>query len=341
MGGQLTFPRVTIPASRVHIITGSNTGIGYETAKWIAMLGGTVIMACRSKSRAEEAIARMNLEYDEERTKGSLGGLEGNTQLNVFFMKLDCSSLKSTMEFVDEFKKTGLKLHVLICNAGIGMHKQAFTEDENEIHFQVNYLSHFLVAAHLLPLMKRSGDDCRIVLVSSMLHSLAKFELSTIHGRQYSPRNFDRLQYYGRSKLYQIMQMYSMNRRLRSSNVTVTSLHPGVVRTELERNFKDFPTMRMGMFMAKLIGYSVTPFEGAQTTLNAAINPDLAGVRDVYFVKCRGECPAEAARNVAYQESLWKYTLDSLDCYLTDDIKSELDGNVKSNLKRGSVRWSP
>ncbi|KAJ8302383.1 hypothetical protein KUTeg_021370, partial [Tegillarca granosa] len=140
------------------------------------MLGATVIIACRSKERANAAIQRMHEDFEKEKKKFT----SLTDELSVEFMKVDLTSLKSVMNFIQEFKSSGRKLQTL-----------------------VNYLSQFLIAAHFLPIMLKTGGDCRIVLVSSAAHAMAHFDIETI------------------------MQMYSMNRRLKNSNVTVTSLHPG------------------------------------------------------------------------------------------------------------------
>jgi len=71
---------------------------------------------------------------------------------------------------------------------------------------QVNYLSHFLIAAHLLPTMKQSGPDCRILLVSSVMHTIVKFNIQTLEAHGIDGKRYDRLDYYGRSKLYQVIQ---------------------------------------------------------------------------------------------------------------------------------------
>lgn len=320
MGGKVSFPRISLDRERTVIVTGGNTGIGYETAKWIAFLGAKVIIACRSEIRAKEAIDKMKAEFQAEKDRGTAGIIQDG-ELNVQYMQLDLGSLKSTKSFIDAFKSSGNKLHSIICNAGIGMHAQEYTEDENELMFQVNYLGHLLICLYLIPLMKQSGfDDCRIVMVSSAAHLVAAFNMSTIQGNHLSKANFDRLKYYGNSKLYMIMQMYFMNRRLKDSNIHVLSIHPGIVETEINRSFQDLGRWKFFFRLSKMIGVTKNPLEGAETTINAAINPDLKGVRDVYYVNCKPTSTSSTARNMSHQESLLKYSLDRLKDYLSEDI---------------------
>ncbi|XP_060082480.1 retinol dehydrogenase 12-like [Ylistrum balloti] len=327
MGGHLSFPRATLPKERIVIVTGANTGIGYETAKWIAMMGATVILACRSEERAKEAMTRMNAEFEAEKDRKTEGVVD-YSELSIEFMKLDCASLQSVMDFIKKFKESGRQLHVLVCNAGIALHKQAYTAEGYELMFQVNYLSQYLLAAHLLPIMKTSGEDCRIVLVSSEAHRLSEFNLDRIQGKQFNEQSFGRMLFYGNSKLFQIMQMYSMNRRLLNSNVTVVSLHPGIVETEVTRNFKDMTSMSLLLSVSKFFGKAKNPFEGAETSINAAVNSDLKGVRDVYYVDCKPSNVNSLARNTQSQESLWAYTQDCLKkgAFLPDDIVKCLEG---------------
>ncbi|XP_060084644.1 retinol dehydrogenase 14-like [Ylistrum balloti] len=327
MGSHLSFPRVTLTKEKIVIVTGANTGIGYETAKWIAMMGATVILGCRSEEKAREAMAKINAEFQAEKDLKTPGVVDYQ-ELSLEFIKLDCASLQSVMGFVKTFKESGRQLHVLVCNAGIGMSKQAYTDDGYELMFQVNYLSQYLLSAHLLPIMKTSGEDCRIVLVSSEVHRYSELKLDRIQGRQYNERNFRRTLFYGNSKAFQVMQMFSMNRRLQNSNVTVSSLHPGVVQTEVTRNFSDMGPWALLFSIGKLIGASKTPYEGAETTINAAVNPALQDVRDVYYSDCKPNTPHSRTRNKQNQETLWTYTQNCLKegGFLPDDIIKCLDG---------------
>lgn len=315
MGGTASLPKVPLTTDRVVIVTGGNTGIGYETSKWIAMMGARVIIACRSEERAKNAIEKMQKEFEEEKARGTTG-ICSKERLDVEFMALDLASLNSVENFIETFKSKETKLHLLLCNAGIAMHSQEYTEDGFEIMFQVNYLGHFLLVTKLLPMMLDSGEDCRIVLVSSEAHLTSSFDLEKAQGKHHTRENFKRLQYYGNSKLYQIMQMYCLNRRLRKTNVTVNSIHPGIVDTEITRSFSDLGMWKMFFQLSKIIGKTKNPFEGAKTLINAAVNPDFKDTRDAYYMDMRINQANSLARNQEKQEALWKYSVDCLDKYL-------------------------
>ncbi|XP_061177286.1 retinol dehydrogenase 14-like [Saccostrea echinata] len=324
MGGSESLPQVSLTTDRVVLVTGGNTGIGYETAKWIAMMGARVIIACRSEERAQRAIEKMQKEFREEKTKGTPGLCSSET-LAVEFMALDLASLKSVESFINNFKEKENKLHLLICNAGIALHEQEYTEDGYEIMFQVNYLGHFLLISKLLPVMLGSGDDCRLVLVSSEAHRAASFDLEKAQGKHHTKENFKRLLYYGNSKLYQIMQMYSLNRRLQNTNVTVNCIHPGIVETEISRSFTELQLWRVFFQLSKAVGKTKTPFEGAKTLITAAINPKFKDTRDAYFIDMKITQANSLARDQQKQEALWKYSIDCLKGFLKKEDMEYLE----------------
>lgn len=323
MGSTPSFPRVSIPRDNISVVTGGNAGIGYETAKWLAMMGGTVIIACRSEERANQAIEQMNKEFEEEKQKKTEGVVDYD-KLNVEFMPLDCNSLKSVMSFVESFKSSGRKLHKLFCNAGIGIQETLkYTDDGHEQIFQVNYLSQFLLVSHLLSVMKTSGPDCRIILVSSVGHVFADFDSKDIELKKYCEPKYNSNKLYQNSKVCQIMQMYRLNEILKNTDITACSLHPGTVRTPLLQTFKQ-GVFKYLISALESVGQSKSPFEGAWTSLNAGVNPELAGVRDVYYDDSKPKSPSSTSRNKSYQAALWKYSIECLKEYLPEGIISEI-----------------
>jgi len=148
------------------IVTGANTGIGFQTALLLARRGCKVVLACRSRSKGMAAVEQINAELassDATLQKGEAS-----------FMELDLNSLQSVRSFVQNYTRSQSPLHILINNAGLntqGMDTK--TDDGLEAHFQVNYLSHFLLTTLLLPLLRKSGhtsDLSRVVNLSSVLH---------------------------------------------------------------------------------------------------------------------------------------------------------------------------
>ncbi|XP_046550354.1 retinol dehydrogenase 14-like isoform X3 [Haliotis rubra] len=327
MGGGVSFPVVPLSRDRVVLVTGGNTGLGYEAAKHIAMMGASVVIACRSQTRATQAIQRMNEEFRASKEAGTLPeGISQTGSLAVDFMELDLASLKSTMAFIEAFKASGRKLHVLLCNAGVAMLPRGFTEDGHETMFQVNYLGHFLIIAHLVPTMKTSGSDCRIIFTSSQAHMYSEREFRESKVKAEDPAVYGRMLNYGTSKLFQIHHMFCLSRRLKGTDISVTCLHPGIVRTEVTRSFTDSTALAAMFGTFRMLGFTKTPLQGATTLIDAAVNTVWRGVSDVYLMDCKPSSTHSCARNQEYQEKVWKYSLECLKNYLPEDVVDSLEG---------------
>ena len=308
MGAKPSVTQVDL-TGRVALVTGGNTGIGYETSKALALMGAHVIIACRSEQRATEALRRMREEVARESPA---------KQINVEYMQLDLGSFESTKKFVTDFKNKGLPLHILINNAGIMAVPFGKTADGYEMHFQVNHLSHFLMTLELLPLVTETAvsGDGRIVLVSSLWHNQGTFDPANMNGEV----SYGRVKFYGNSKLYNVMMAYALQRQLGGTNITVSSLHPGVVDTELTRGTQDLKLIRPFVNAMKAIAFR-TPQHGAFSSLNCAVNPALNTQQAFYYSEDGAPVqPTEIARNEAHQEQLWELSVNAVRSYLSPEI---------------------
>ncbi|XP_033631202.1 nestin-like [Asterias rubens] len=331
MGNKLDHPDVQLSSEKFVIVTGGNAGIGFETAKSLAAMGARVCIACRSEEKAKAAIERMQSEHHAEMLKknppseenqtqpDSLGlsteGDRPHEQLAVEFAKLDLSSLKSTMEFIEGVKQRSNSLNVLVCNAGIAFIKEEYTEDKFEKQFQVNYLSHLLIIFHLLPLLHASAPDARIVLLSSTAHSLCDLDFQNMQGGR---KSYSRFKVYGSSKGYMIMAAHFLARRLEGSKVTTYSVDPGGVDTQISNNFSD---LKVFNFLAKAIGrlgFLRTPKEGASTSIVACVDPALNDSTGVFLKDCKPASHSSFCGDQSNQESLWTYSLQCLEQYISD-----------------------
>ena len=267
------------PASRnlngkVAVVSGANTGIGYETALHLAMLGATVFMACRSKDRAEEAIQRIR-----SKVKGA----------KVEFLKLDLGDFEQTRDAAKELssKVEGTGIDILVMNAGImdiAMGLPQKLPNGHEAHIGTNHLGTMLFTELCVPhVVKTKG---RICIVSSIANKWcitygkpgsgreatapgALFKL--VQDVEAETKKMDFNQPYGLSKAGNIIYAKSLAKRLASNGVTVTSVHPGGVQTELARSKK----MRMATKPITQLVFK-TPVEGAQTTLTCVLGPKIA-----------------------------------------------------------------
>ncbi|CAH1786517.1 unnamed protein product [Owenia fusiformis] len=173
---------------------------------------------------------------------------------------------------------------------------------------------------HFLPIIQRSGEDCRIILVSSLAHGNCTFVKDDIEGKNKTKDMSFKL--YSNSKGYQVMHMYSLYSRLQRrsvQNIGVFSLHPGYVQTELARDIsKVFQTINI---VSRKLGISINREKGAFTTLYCSVNPDLKGTSG-YYDNCKLTTPSATTRNKEYQEILESYTRECL----KDDLPK--DGEV-------------
>ncbi|XP_017958897.1 retinol dehydrogenase 12-like [Drosophila navojoa] len=284
-GGQFT--KQTNETGKVVIVTGANTGIGKETVLELARRGATVYMACRDEAKTEQA----RLEIIEE-TKNK----------NIFFRKLDLASLASIRKFAADFKKEQDKLHILINNAGVMRCPYMVTRDGFEMQLGVNHLGHFLLTNLLLDLLKKSAPS-RIVNVSSLAHTRGCIDFSDLNSEKY----YDPGAAYSQSKLANILFTRELAKRLEGTGVTVNALHPGVVDTELGRHMKILNgTFGRIVIRSLLWPFLKTPKSGAQTTLYAALDPDLEKVSGVYFSDCKEKKVAPAAMDNQSAKQLWE-----------------------------------
>lgn len=267
------------------LITGANTGIGKETALDMAQRGARVILACRDMTRARIAA-------DEIRQKSGNG--------NVVVKKLDLASLQSVRELARDVEEKEGRLDILINNAGIMMCPKWKTEDGFEMQFGVNHLGHFLLTNCLLDLLKKSAPS-RVVVVSSLAHERGQIHFDDIHlDKDYEPQKS-----YRQSKLANVLFCKELATRLQGTGVTVYSLHPGVIRTELGRHF--FPALPMWkrMILACFLTLVKNCREGAQTTIYCAVDESLANVSGLYYSDCAPKTPAPQALDDAAAKKLW------------------------------------
>ncbi|XP_065083488.1 retinol dehydrogenase 12-like isoform X1 [Ochlerotatus camptorhynchus] len=201
---------------KVFIVTGSNTGLGYETAKALVARDATVIMACRNMEKASQAIATIR----QKTSKGEMIPLE-----------LDLASFESINKFAAEIKATYPRFDCLINNAGLAMQTPQYTKENYEVHFGVNHLGHFL----LVDLLKGNiGDTTRVVVVSSKMHEKkAKIDFDNL-GKWVDRAQGERFNnLYNNSKL---MNFY-FARELYKKGYDVHVLCPGLCHTDFFRDY--------------------------------------------------------------------------------------------------------
>ncbi len=238
---------------RVAIVTGANSGIGFEAAKALATKGAHVIVASRSKQRGEEAVASLR---------------EAGPDVTVELMLLDLASLGSVREFVTAFTERFDRLDLLLNNAGVMMPREREeTADGFELQLGTNHLGHFALTVQLLPLLVATQGS-RVVNVSSSAQNLGELDLDDL---QWTKRSFKRMPSYGASKIANMLFTLELQRRLEEAEASsiTAACHPGWTSTNLQ---KTSPLFR---WLNPLIG--MKPWQGALPTLYAAVATDVVG----------------------------------------------------------------
>jgi retinol dehydrogenase-12 len=263
---------------KICIVTGGNTGIGKATVAGLAREGATVVLACRDLERGRAAIADIQAQ---------------TPSAEVRVMRLDLASLQSVRDFAAAFVAEYPRLDVLIENAGVSTGSRQLTADGFEMDFGVNHLGHFLLTTLLLPTLKASAPS-RVVVVSSSVHKGAHIDFDDLQ----SERSWGTMRAYGQSKLANMLFVRALARQLEGSGVVVNALHPGVIASELAR---DFPApFRL---LARLFFKSTE--KGARTSLHLATAPEAANVSGKYFADCKETKPGASALDDDAAKRLW------------------------------------
>ncbi|XP_070490362.1 retinol dehydrogenase 12-like [Chironomus tepperi] len=278
-----SYTKPTTINDKVVIITGANAGIGKACAIDLAKRGGKIYIACRNKTRGEDALNDIRRESGSDK---------------VYFLQLDLASLKSVREFSEKFHQLETKLDILINNAGLLLDKKSYTEDGFEMHMGVNHLGHFLLTNLLLDLLKAAAPS-RIVVVSSVIYKMLKFDKDD----WMCDRKFSAFRGYGFSKIANILFTTELSKKLEGTGVTVNCCHPGAVHTDIVQGW-NIPFM--GFLRSVLGRFIKTPVEGAQTQIRLAVDPDLELVTGKYFTDCKEEELTREGKNTENAKWLWE-----------------------------------
>lgn len=243
-----TFEDAPDQTGRTAIVTGANTGIGFETARMLALRGASVVLACRNQAKAEAA--RQRIQRERPAAKLSVAAL-------------DLSDLESVSAFARAFSASHERLELLVNNAGVMVPPFGRTAQGFELQFGVNHLGHFALAARLWPLLARASG-ARLVVVSSLAAHVGRLDFADL--------NFEHGPYrawpgYCQSKLANSLFALELGRRAGSSRspVIVTAAHPGWTATDLQRN--------SGLTARFTPLFAMRAAHGALPTLRAAVDP--------------------------------------------------------------------
>lgn len=246
---------------RVVVVTGANSGIGFEAARALVAAGAHVVLACRNRALGESALATLSAE-------GAPGSVE--------FAQLDLADLSSVRSFAAGFLEGHSRLDVLVNNAGVMALPRRQTADGFEMQLGTNHLGHFALTGLLLERMLATPTS-RVVTVSSLAHRFGAIRFDDLQGaRSYHPWLA-----YGQSKLANLLFAYELDRRLRAAGASARSVacHPGYANTNLQMGAARMKGARVRERLWRLVNGSVAQSTamGALPTLFAATAPNVEG----------------------------------------------------------------
>jgi NAD(P)-dependent dehydrogenase (short-subunit alcohol dehydrogenase family) len=264
------------------LVTGASSGIGKATAARLAALGARVVMVSRTEARGVKARDEM---------------LRTTAGADIDLLVADLSTTAAIRRLAGEFQSKHSRLDVLINNAAILTSRRRLTPEGLEMQFFVNHLAYFLLTGLLLDTL-RASEPSRVVNVASTAQSSGLIDFDDLQ----LSRNYRGWQAYANTKLMNVAFTYELARRLDGTRVTVNCLHPGVIHTNLLRNFSSVLQLAWhasGRFFKQ-------PEDGAETPVYLASSPEVASVTGQYFRyrKTLGTCAQSYDREV--QRRLWE-----------------------------------
>jgi NAD(P)-dependent dehydrogenase (short-subunit alcohol dehydrogenase family) len=271
---------------KVVVVTGSNVGIGLETAAGVAAQGATTVLACRNRAKAEAA--------GQEITRRTWND-------DVHVVPLDLADLASVRTAAEEILARWDRLDVLVNNAGGTWSARQETAQGFEYTFGVNHLGHFSLTNLLLSRLRASAP-ARVINLTSVGHHAAW------HGMRFddlqSERHYEAMEVYCRTKLANILFTRQLAKRLRGTDdVTVNAVHPGPVRSNFGMDGDLHGAMGFGMRLVR--PFEISPKRGAKTSLHLATSPAVAGRTGEYWVRSKRGHMSRQARNDEAAAHLW------------------------------------
>ncbi|MDX1957445.1 MAG: SDR family oxidoreductase [Leptospiraceae bacterium] len=273
------------------LITGATSGIGFATALSLAELGWTVIIHGRK----------------EETCKKSVKEIKSKTlNKNIHYISADLSDLTSVNKMSDSIRENHPNLNVLINNAGTFSTTRKLTKDDLEQTWVVNYVSRFLLVYRLLDLLKKNSPS-RIIDVSGTYHSKGNIHFEDLSLKDmYSMANAN-----NQSKLANILFTYKLSRILKTSQVTINTLHPGAVNSGSILRSDDFSVFFKLIYRILSVFFK-TSKQGAATSVYLATDETLQKVTGKYFENKKQIPSSEMSYNEKLQDKLWDTSIEWL-----------------------------
>jgi NAD(P)-dependent dehydrogenase (short-subunit alcohol dehydrogenase family) len=270
------------------VVTGANSGVGFEAARSLARLGAQVVMVCRSRERGEVAREKIRRSTPSARLRLEI---------------TDLGRLSEVRELGSTLLSDLPAIHALVNNAGVYRGRLERTEDGYERTFAVNHLSHFLLTQLLLPRLLAEGG--RVINVSSDGHRRSELSPESLEEVARGRRAYNGVVAYCDSKLANVLFANELARRYQASELAACSMHPGVLATRIWNQDLTLFSGFMSLFK---------PFMGRPTVGGAAVTflarEQAEGIHGRYFHKQKEVAAAPLAHDARLARSLWELSLE-------------------------------
>lgn len=256
---------------KTYVVTGANSGVGFETTQQLIKQGAHVVMACRRVEAGQEAAKAFT-------------GLKGSFEV----LRCDLADLSSVREFVNAFLSKHDQLHGLVCNAGmVNMeNKPKYSKDGFEITMAASFFGHFLMTEMLLETLKKT-DSARMLILSSVVHAGNSKNRHKVHldDLDWKKRKYNNFAAYGEAKVASVQYAMELAKRLESNGVTTYSVHPGWARSNFGGggNFLMKTAMTIAKPIFTILNYSDSSWESAQTSLHCLLSDEAPQHSGEYF----------------------------------------------------------
>jgi NAD(P)-dependent dehydrogenase (short-subunit alcohol dehydrogenase family) len=264
------------------VVTGTTSGIGFETARGLALRGAHVLLVARDATRLETAAELIRREA-------------GDRSVETVPVR-DLAEQSNVRALAEELLHRAPSIHVLVNNAGAIFTRRELTGDGIERTFALNVVAPYLLSTLLAPSLER-GAPARIVMIASAAHWRAR------RGDEdwQAERRYSGFEQYSRSKLAVLLLTHELARRLRSRGIVVNAVHPGFVASHFGQNTPG--AFATGMAILERL-FGISPRRGARTPIYVASSPEAGRATGTYFVRCRPHSSSRASNDDAVASRL-------------------------------------
>lgn len=269
--------------SKICVITGATSGIGYGIARGLAAKGYELIIIGRDRDKGATVVRELQEEFHPPR---------------MAYYNIDLCSQKQIREVGSIIRDHHPRIDVLVNNAAVWTSRCELTDDRIEKQFAVNHLAYFLLT-HMLYRNLGNSPDARIINIGSDSHKYGKINFDDLNLQ----RSYHGLKAYGQSKLANLMFTYHLHRTKNEDHISVYCVQPGLVKTDI--GIKHTNPFHAFMWKLRRLG-GVSPEQAAKTAIYLASSPEVAGKSGLYWDNCTPKPSSPRSKNEAEAARLWQ-----------------------------------